>query len=341
MKNNYDVGYCKPPKETQFKRGYSGNMKGRPKKDKDDFFNIISSELQEKISLNNGHKITKEQAICKQFVNSAVNGQKDAIKQVVDLQTKWYKKKKSEKFVDKLMKEKYISPEGINKFLHGDNIDINGEKVSNAICCINMNAKYKQGEANMAFLSNLFLSDMLWYVSMCLLSKDYINTVREEFYFYEGIDAVLEEMDKSEEEKAQIIKHFENSRGYTRPSQEVYDCTCEFETFSLYCILRKLSLLRDSQKQISGYEEVKNNFLDNKEKKLIEFAKTHPSNDVEILRELIEEMQRSYKICEKKVFSFKNIDETVKSLGFSLETIAPYIEWLSKNDTDKEFDADI
>ena len=341
MKNNYDVGYCKPPKETQFKRGYSGNMKGRPKKDKDDFFNIISSELQEKISLNNGHKITKEQAICKQFVNSAVNGHKDAIKQVVDLQTKWYKKKKSEKFVDKLMKENYISSEVIDKFISGDNIVIGGEQTSNAIWNINMNARYKQGEANGSFFSNLFLSEVFTYVSSCILLQKIINITRREFHFYEGVDLILEQMHKNKKEREDIIKQLEESRGYTRPSQEVYDCACRLESFCLFCILRKLSLIMDCLKQISGYEEVKNNFLDNKEKKLIEFAKTHPSNDVEILRELIEEMQRSYKICEKKVFSFKNIDETVKSLGFSLETIAPYIEWLSKNDTDKEFDADI
>ncbi len=27
------VGYCKPPKESQFKKGHSGNPKGRPKQD--------------------------------------------------------------------------------------------------------------------------------------------------------------------------------------------------------------------------------------------------------------------------------------------------------------------
>ena len=31
-KDNYDVGYKKPPKNTQFKPGQSGNPKGRPKK---------------------------------------------------------------------------------------------------------------------------------------------------------------------------------------------------------------------------------------------------------------------------------------------------------------------
>jgi hypothetical protein len=30
--NSYEVGYGKPPKDTQFKKGSSGNPKGRPRK---------------------------------------------------------------------------------------------------------------------------------------------------------------------------------------------------------------------------------------------------------------------------------------------------------------------
>ncbi len=31
MADEYEVGYKRPPKHTQFKLGQSGNMKGRPK----------------------------------------------------------------------------------------------------------------------------------------------------------------------------------------------------------------------------------------------------------------------------------------------------------------------
>ncbi len=33
--NDYDTGYGKPPKKHQFKKGKSGNPKGRPKKAKE------------------------------------------------------------------------------------------------------------------------------------------------------------------------------------------------------------------------------------------------------------------------------------------------------------------
>ena len=36
MPEEYDVGYGKPPKETQFRKGQSGNPNGRPKKKKTD-----------------------------------------------------------------------------------------------------------------------------------------------------------------------------------------------------------------------------------------------------------------------------------------------------------------
>lgn len=34
MDKEYEIGYGKPPKEYQFKKGQSGNKKGRPKNSK-------------------------------------------------------------------------------------------------------------------------------------------------------------------------------------------------------------------------------------------------------------------------------------------------------------------
>jgi hypothetical protein len=72
----YEVGYRKPPVGTRFKKGQSGNSKGRPKLLRG-LQAEINRELKEKVAINeNGRrkKITKRQAIVKRLVNDAING---------------------------------------------------------------------------------------------------------------------------------------------------------------------------------------------------------------------------------------------------------------------------
>lgn len=72
----YDVGYKKPPRQTQFKKGTSGNPKGRPKGSLN-FSTFIERELGAKVTVNeNGvrKRISKKHAIAKQLVNKAAGG---------------------------------------------------------------------------------------------------------------------------------------------------------------------------------------------------------------------------------------------------------------------------
>jgi Family of unknown function (DUF5681) len=72
----YEVGYGKPPLGTRFKKGQSGNSKGRPKQIKS-LQAEINRELKQKVAINeNGRKkkITKRQAIVKRLINDAING---------------------------------------------------------------------------------------------------------------------------------------------------------------------------------------------------------------------------------------------------------------------------
>lgn len=53
---DYAVGYCRPPEHTRWKKGQSGNMKGRPKRDVSDFVSCAAKMLAERITLNRNGK---------------------------------------------------------------------------------------------------------------------------------------------------------------------------------------------------------------------------------------------------------------------------------------------
>lgn len=55
---NDKVGYCTPPAHTRFKKGKSGNPRGRPKTNKEDVINVVSI-LDEPITAIKNGKATK------------------------------------------------------------------------------------------------------------------------------------------------------------------------------------------------------------------------------------------------------------------------------------------
>jgi hypothetical protein len=83
---NYSVGYGKPPEETRFKSGQSGNPKGRPKGSKN-FSTHFEEELSQQVTLvENGkpRRMTKRQALAKQLMNKALSNDARAAALVLD-----------------------------------------------------------------------------------------------------------------------------------------------------------------------------------------------------------------------------------------------------------------
>ncbi len=81
----YQVGYRRPPKSGQFKKGESGNPKGRPKGARG-LEKVVLDELKTKITVNeNGRskKVKKVEAIAKQMVNKAMTGDAKSISLVL------------------------------------------------------------------------------------------------------------------------------------------------------------------------------------------------------------------------------------------------------------------
>ncbi len=71
-----EVGYKKPPRKTQFKRGQSGNPRGRPKGSRN-LKAELAEELQEQIRIKEGgapRRVSKQRAMLKSLAAKAVQG---------------------------------------------------------------------------------------------------------------------------------------------------------------------------------------------------------------------------------------------------------------------------
>ena len=81
------VGYGKPPETTRFKKGVSGNPKGRPRGSLN-VATVFTKALREKVVINeHGQRkvVTKLEAALKQLVNKAASGDLRALAQLVAL----------------------------------------------------------------------------------------------------------------------------------------------------------------------------------------------------------------------------------------------------------------
>jgi Family of unknown function (DUF5681) len=81
------VGYGKPPEATRFKKGVSGNPKGRPRGSLN-VATVFMKTLREKVVVNeNGQRrtVTKLEAAVKQLVNKAASGEQRSMRLLVEL----------------------------------------------------------------------------------------------------------------------------------------------------------------------------------------------------------------------------------------------------------------
>jgi hypothetical protein len=82
----YEVGYGKPPEQTHFKKGQSGNPKGRPRGAKN-ITTLFTQALKERVIVTeNGRRrsISKQEALVKHLVNKALSGDRRLLQLLLD-----------------------------------------------------------------------------------------------------------------------------------------------------------------------------------------------------------------------------------------------------------------
>jgi hypothetical protein len=74
--HSYTIGYRRPPVATRFKRGQSGNPRGRPKGSRN-LANDLAAELEELITVREqgrARRVTKQRALIKSLMERALAG---------------------------------------------------------------------------------------------------------------------------------------------------------------------------------------------------------------------------------------------------------------------------
>lgn len=257
----YEIGYGKPPKKTQFQKGQSGNPKGRPKYNNQDILDFIQRELNTSITLTDGSRITKEQGLARQLTNKALRGDIQSQKLLFTLQGKGRHRKKAEQFFDRLIKEGYLTEEKINDFLYNNKILSSNRKCDPMKCDLNLNAMFKQQSGKKAFGTALLLSDVLSYYVYQLIVSGICKDLACEYCYWQGVDDVANHLNLPPQEKETLYTKLAESRTIPRPTEEEYLECQKLEEFLYWGFIRKCQEYIDFMREKAEFDTTEDKFL--------------------------------------------------------------------------------
>jgi hypothetical protein len=85
--DGYDIGYKKPPPDSRFKKGQSGNPDGRPSKSRN-YKSLVDELLASEISIREGGKtkpVTIRRAMLMKMIEKALNGEMRPIEMLLKI----------------------------------------------------------------------------------------------------------------------------------------------------------------------------------------------------------------------------------------------------------------
>lgn len=315
----YEVGYDKPPKKTQFQKGQSGNPKGRPKYDNQDILDFIQRELNTYITLTDGSRITKEQGLARRLTNTALRGDIGSQKLLLTLQGKGRHRKKAEQFFDRLIKEGYLTEEKINDFLYNNKVLVSNQPCNPMKCNLNLTAMFKQISGKKAFETALLLADVLSYYIYQQIVADICKDLACEYEYWQGVDESVNHLNLPPQEKETLYKELAENRTMPRPSEEDYLKCQKLEEFLYWGFMRKCQEYIDFMREKVEFDTTEDKFLTGGMEEDLRNASKLSFETEKLMREY-HSFQMIYQIA-KNILSAGECKKQIEKLGLDEEEI--------------------
>lgn len=255
------AGYKKPPKHSQFKKGKSGNPKGRPKgsKNNNSMQELLEKELNSELQLADGNIITKKHAAVKNFTNTIVKTDKPheaarGLEIIHKMESEDKDIIRARQFVAKILKDDFLNEDDIDDFIKGrKDPKFNYPKSVNKLY---NKEKVKDIKAFEAVRKNQILAEFYSLIETERSLNTLINTVKNDLEFWEYVDAnILQAFNLNQDQVEDITNILDNTRCFAKSDNKVLTGLYRYWISTRSNLDYYLFSTRDYLKESSYYSE--------------------------------------------------------------------------------------